>query len=84
MTNHPPEIQNWRYASIQGNASLMRFGKIMNFKIMLSTCVKIMNTLVSSSLIYSCQTWILTIRQADHVNATHVLMLRKMAKGGYR
>ena len=57
---------------------------MMNFRIMLATRVKILNALVRSRLTYSCQTWTLTKKQASHVNAAYMSMLRKMVKGGYR
>ena len=57
---------------------------MMNRKIMLITRVKILNALVRSRLTYSCQVWKLTKRQACHINAAYMSMLRKMVKGGYR
>ena len=51
---------------------------------LISTCLKIINALVRSRLTYSYQSRALTKRQADHVNAVYVSMLRKMIKGGYR
>lgn len=58
--------------------------KMMNFKIVFSTRVKIMSSLMHSRLIYSCQARILTKRQADHDKDRYVSMLRQMVKGSYR
>ena len=58
--------------------------KMMNHKIHLATRVKIMNALVRTRLTYSCQTWNLSQVQGNHINASYMLMLRKMVKGGYR
>ena len=44
----------------------------------------ILNSMVRSRLTYSCQTWNLTSRQSDHIDATYTSMLRKMVKGGFR
>ena len=40
-----------------------------------------LNALVRSWLLYSCQTWSCTKAQMNNVNTTY---LRKMAKGGFR
>ena len=67
------------------NCKFYELGKnMMNRKIMLITRVKILNALVRSRLTYSCQVWKLTKRQACHINAAYMSMLRKMVKGGYR
>ena len=57
---------------------------LLNHRISLTTRVKILNSLVRSRLTNSCQTWTLTKKQANHINAVYVSMLRKMVKGGYR
>ena len=51
---------------------------------MLSTRVQLLNVLVRSRLTYGCQTWNLTKRQVNHINATYNTMIRKMVRGGYR
>ena len=56
----------------------------MNHRISLNTRVKVFNSLVRNRLTYSCQTWTLTKRQASHVNAAYVSMLRRMVRGGFR
>ena len=43
-----------------------------------------LNALVRSRLLYSCQTWSCTKAQMNNVNATYLSFLRKMVKGGYR
>ena len=58
--------------------------KLLNYKILLKTRVKILNTMVRSRLTYLCQTWNLTCRQTERINSTYTTMLRKMVKGGYR
>ena len=58
--------------------------KMMNFKIMLKTRIKIFNALVRSRLTYSCQTWSLTKKQLQHISASYMSMIRKMVRGGYR
>ena len=57
---------------------------LMNHRIGLQTRVNIMNALVRSRLTYSCQTWCLTKKQLDHINAKYLSILRRMVKGGYR
>ena len=58
--------------------------KFMNHRISLSTRVKVFNSLVRSRMTYGCQTWTLTKRQASHINARYVSMLRRMVSGGFR
>ena len=43
-----------------------------------------LNALVRSRLLYSCQTWSCTKAQMNNVNATYVSFIRKMVKGGNR
>ena len=43
-----------------------------------------LNALVRSRLLYSCQTWSCTKAQMNNVNATYLSFIRKMVKGGYR
>jgi hypothetical protein len=58
--------------------------KLQNHKILLTTRIKILNSMVRSRLTYSCQTWNLTKKQLDKINSAYIGMLRKMVKGGYR
>ena len=58
--------------------------KLQNHKILLSTRVRILDSMVRSRLTYSCQTWNLSKRQMDRINSAYIGMLRKMMKGGYR
>ena len=57
---------------------------LMNYKILLSTRVKILNALVRSRLTYSCQTWSISRVQFQRLSSVYCSMLRKMIKGGYR
>ena len=57
---------------------------LLNKKINLNTRTLMLNALVRSRLLYSCQTWSCTKTQMNNVNATYVSFLRKMVKGGYR
>lgn len=57
---------------------------LMNFKISLKTRVRVFNALVRCRLTYSCETWNLTKKQTNHIDAVYMSMLRKMVKGGYR
>lgn len=58
--------------------------KLLNYKILLTTRVKVLNAMVRSRLTYSCQTWNVTTRQMERINSSYSSMLRKMIKGGYR
>ena len=57
---------------------------LFNKKINLNTRTIMLNALVRSRLLYSCQTWSCTKAQMNNVNATYLSFLRKMIKGGYR
>ena len=57
---------------------------LLNKKINLNTRTLMLNALVRSRLLYSCQTWSCTKAQMNNVNATYLSFLRKMVKGGYR
>ena len=50
----------------------------------IKTRTKILNSLVRSRLLYSCQTWCCTKAQMSQINSTYLSFLRKMIKGGYR
>ena len=56
----------------------------MNHQIALTTRVNLLNSLVRGRLTYASQTWSVTKKQTDHINAIYMSMLRKMVKGGYR
>ena len=43
-----------------------------------------LNSLVRSRMLYSCQTWSFTKTQMTHLNAVYLSLLRKMVKGGFR
>ena len=59
-------------------------GGVLNYKILLRTRVKVLNAMVPSRLMYSCQIWNVTAKQMERINSTNSSMLRKMIKGGYR
>ena len=58
--------------------------KLLNYKILLRTRVKVLNAMVRSRLTYSCQTWNVTAWQMEHINSSYSSMLQKIIKGGYR
>ena len=62
----------------------MNWGKMLYYKILLRTRVKVLNAMVRSRLTHSCHTWNVTARQMERINSTYSSMLRKMIKGGYR
>ena len=57
-------------------AKLYELGKMFNYRIYLPTRIKLLNALVRSRLVYSCQTWSVTQTQLSHVNA-YLGMIRK-------
>ena len=66
-------------------AKLYELGKKMfNYRIHLPTRIKLLNALVRSRLVYSCQTWSVTQTQLSHMNAAYMGMIRKMVRGGHR
>ena len=58
--------------------------KFMNHSISLKTRVTLLNALVRSRLTYACQTWSLTARHSELLNATYNRMLRIMVRRGFR
>ena len=58
--------------------------KLHNRKIFLKTRVYLLNKMVRSCLMYSCQTWnINQQQQQQRVRSTYINMLRKMIRGGF-
>ena len=57
---------------------------LMNMKIRLTTRIRILNSLVCSRIVYSCQTWSTTKVQLNRMNALYLTFIRKMVKGGYK
>ena len=57
---------------------------LMNMKIRLTTRIRILNSLVRSRIVYSCQTWSTTKVQLNRMNALYLTFIRKMVKGGYK
>ena len=58
--------------------------KFMNFKINLTTRVRILNSLVRSRLTYGSQTWNINSTQQTRINGFYCGLLRRMVRGGYR
>ena len=58
--------------------------KFMNFKINLTTRVRILNSLVRSRLTYGSQTWNINSAQQTRINGFYCGLLRRMVRGGYR
>ena len=59
------------------------FKKLTNRKINLHTRVQIMNSIVRSRLVYSCQTWNINQQQQQRIRSSYICMLRKMIRGGF-
>ena len=57
---------------------------MFNRRIKLKTRTLMLNSLVRSRIIYSCQTWSLTKAQLDRMNAQYMLFIRKMTTGGFK
>ena len=57
---------------------------LFNMNINLKIRTKMLNSLVRSRMLYSCQTWSCTKTQMTHLNAVYLSLLRKMVKGGFR
>ena len=60
------------------------FRNLFNMKINIKTRTEMLNSLVRSRMLYSCQTWCCTKTQLSHINAIYLSFLRRMIKGGYR
>ena len=56
---------------------------MMNKKINLKTRTTMLNSLVRSRIVYSCQTWSTTKTQLNRMNALYMSFIRKMTSGGY-
>ena len=57
---------------------------MMNMKIRLRTRIQMLNSLVRSTIAYSCQTWNITKAQMNRLNSQYSAFVRKMTKGGYK
>ena len=53
-------------------------------QIKLKTQTRMLNSLVRSRIIYSCQTWSCTKAQLSKMNSLYMSFIRKITKGGYR
>ena len=58
--------------------------KLFNMQIKLKTRTRMLNSLVRSRIIYSCQTWSCTKAQLSKMNSLYMSFIRKITKGGYR
>lgn len=58
--------------------------KFLNKRISLRTRVEIFNSLVRSRLTYGCQTWTLSTKHENQLNASYVRMLRMMIRQGFK
>ena len=56
---------------------------MLNPKIHLKTRALMLNSLVRSRIVYSCQTWSVTKSQINRMNSLYMTLIRKMTKGGY-
>ena len=54
---------------------------LMNMKIRLTTRIRILNSLVCSRIVYSCQTLSTKKVQLNRMNALYLTFIRKMVKG---
>ena len=70
------DVAECKYYSLSRN--------LFNMSVNIKTRTKILNSLVRSRLLYSCQTWCCTKAQMSRINSTYLSFLRKMIKGGYR
>ena len=58
--------------------------KFLNKRISLRTRVEIFNSLVRSRLTYGCQTWTLSTKHENQLNASYVRMLRMMIRQRFK
>ena len=56
----------------------------MNKSISLKTRITLLNSLIRSRLTYACQTWSLTAKQYNLLDATYNRMLRMMIRKGFK
>ena len=67
------DVAECKYYSLSRN--------LFNMSVNIKTRTKILNSLVRSRLLYSCQTWCCTKAQMSRINSTYLSFLRKMIKG---
>ena len=56
---------------------------MFNRKIKLKIRTRMLNSLVRSRMVYSCQTWCPTKAQLQRMNSQYMMFIRKLAKGGF-
>ena len=59
-------------------------GNLMNKNINIKTRMLMLDSLVRSRILYSCETWITTKSQMRQMNSHYLTFIRKMINGGYR
>ena len=59
-------------------------GNLLNRKINIKTRILMLNSLVRSRILYSCQTWCITQLQMQQMNSQYLNFIRKMVNGGFR
>ena len=59
-------------------------GNLLNRKINIKTRMLMLNSLVRSRILYSCQTWCITQLQMQQMNSQYLNFIRKMVNGGFR
>ena len=59
-------------------------GNLMNKKMNIKTRMLMLDSLVRSRLLYSCETWNVTKLQMSQLNSQYLTFIRKMMNGGYR
>ena len=59
-------------------------GNLLNRKINIKTRILMLNSLVRSRILYSCQTWCITQLQMQQMNSQYLNFIRKMVNGEFR
>ena len=59
-------------------------GNLLNKKINIKTRMMMLDSLVRSRILYSCQTWCITKLQMQQMNSQYLNFIRKMVNGGFR
>ena len=71
------------HRKLQANIAFNKHRKVLkNYRILLPTRVQLLDSLVRSKLTYNCQTWPLTEKQTNTMNAQYVRYLRELVRNG--
>ena len=70
------DVAECKFYSLSRNLLIMKTN--------LKTSVRMLNSLVRSRIVYSCQTWSCTKAEINHMNAIYLSFIRKMTKGGFQ